>query len=296
MNIGPMGDGEIDPKDASILAGIGEWWKVNGDSIRGTTRTPLAVQTWGQSTRKGNRLYLHVYQWPSNGKLVIGGLKSDVASVRVLGDPSRAKLTARRVGPLDIMIENLPTQAPNAIDSVIEVSSRGDIATDPTRVLQAGYPLETLHVFDASLVNQSNAPQVTATSIDDKGRVLNQPTDRLRFGSGSDRDDFVQGWVNTAQAVVWHVRVTQPMTYSVSLDYVANKESDGGQYAVRFGDRELDGTVHTSPGSIWQARSQVDALGDVTLEPGEYDIAINAVKINGKELFNPRKLMLTPKN
>src|SRR6202012_4810269 len=49
LNIGPMGNGEIDPKDVSILEGIAAWWKVNGESIRGTTRTPLPVQTWGES-------------------------------------------------------------------------------------------------------------------------------------------------------------------------------------------------------------------------------------------------------
>jgi alpha-L-fucosidase len=47
LNIGPMGDGNIDPKDVAILKGVADWWKVNGEeSIRGTTRTPLPVQTW----------------------------------------------------------------------------------------------------------------------------------------------------------------------------------------------------------------------------------------------------------
>ncbi|HZI30969.1 MAG TPA: alpha-L-fucosidase [Candidatus Binatia bacterium] len=63
MNIGPMGNGEIDPKDVTILKGIAAWWRVNGESVRGTTRTPLPVQTWGESTRKGDRLYLHVFDW-----------------------------------------------------------------------------------------------------------------------------------------------------------------------------------------------------------------------------------------
>src|SRR5262249_7581063 len=79
MNIGPMGDGRIDPKDVAILKGIGDWWKLNSDSIRGTTRTPLPVQTWGESTVKGNTLYLHVFNWPTNGPLIVGGLKSKVA-------------------------------------------------------------------------------------------------------------------------------------------------------------------------------------------------------------------------
>ena len=83
LNIGPMGNGEIDPKDVAILKGLADWWKVNGDSIRGTTRTPLPVQTWGESTRKGNKLYLHIFDWPTNGQLVVGGLKSETKSSAV---------------------------------------------------------------------------------------------------------------------------------------------------------------------------------------------------------------------
>ena len=46
----------------AILDGIGAWMKVNGESIHGTTATPLPVQAWGESTRKGNTLYLHVLE------------------------------------------------------------------------------------------------------------------------------------------------------------------------------------------------------------------------------------------
>ena len=53
MNIGPRGDGTIDPADVAILKGIGKWMSVNAESIKGTTRTPLPVQAWGESTLKG---------------------------------------------------------------------------------------------------------------------------------------------------------------------------------------------------------------------------------------------------
>ncbi|MFO1521341.1 MAG: alpha-L-fucosidase [Kiritimatiellia bacterium] len=79
MNIGPTGRGRIDEADAKILRGIGAWWRVYGDSIRGTTRTPLAVQAWGESTRKENLLYLHVFEWPRDGRLVVGGLTTPAA-------------------------------------------------------------------------------------------------------------------------------------------------------------------------------------------------------------------------
>ena len=67
MNIGPMGNGKFSSPDKTILKGIADWWKVNGESsIRGTKATPLAVQSWGETTRKGNKLYLHVFDWPED--------------------------------------------------------------------------------------------------------------------------------------------------------------------------------------------------------------------------------------
>src|SRR6185295_2281502 len=78
LNVGPRGDGTIDPADVAILKGIGKWMSTNGESIHGTTRTPLPVQAWGESTRKGNTLYLHVFDWPAGGELMVGGLKSNV--------------------------------------------------------------------------------------------------------------------------------------------------------------------------------------------------------------------------
>ncbi|HVI46802.1 MAG TPA: alpha-L-fucosidase, partial [Chitinophaga sp.] len=74
MNIGPEGDGTIDPRDTIILHGIGAWMKQNGESIYGTTAGPLPLQPWGECTRKGNKLFLHVFHW--RPQLYVGGLES----------------------------------------------------------------------------------------------------------------------------------------------------------------------------------------------------------------------------
>lgn len=295
MNIGPMGDGAIDPKDITILQGLATWWKVNGESIRGTARSPLAVQAWGQSTLKGKTLYLHVFQWPKDGRLVVGGLKSAPKAARLLAaaDP----LTVKRSGTLDLVIEGLPKMAPDSADSVIALDMEDrDIVADSRRLLQASVPSDSLHVFDATLENQTQTVAVEPLKIDEKGKAINYPSGTLRFGAGSNLDDYVQGWVNLNQSVVWPLRVDRRSVYSVALDYVAEKESDGGEYLLRIGTNELTGVVKETPGSIWKPRSRVEQLGLITLEPGEYDLALYATEIKGKELFKPRRIVLTPKN
>ena len=194
MNIGPMGDGAIDPKDTAILDGIGAWWKRNGDSVRGTSDTPLPVQTWGESTRKGDLLYLHVFEWPANGKLVVGGLKSPVESARLLSAGPGGALTVSRLNPTDVVIAGLPWKAPDTSDTVIVVKCAGRPVTDTRRLLQPEFPAETLHVFDATL--RDDAPPAVAkgrTAIDDLGRVTSEPKGRVIFCSGSTLDDFVRG-------------------------------------------------------------------------------------------------------
>lgn len=76
LNIGPKGDGSLTPETTHAMEAIGRWMKVNGDSIYGTQASRFANLAWGRSTSKklpdgGERLYLHVFDWPKDGKLVV---------------------------------------------------------------------------------------------------------------------------------------------------------------------------------------------------------------------------------
>ncbi len=280
MNIGPMGNGQIDPADVNILKGIGVWWKVNGESIRGTTRTPLAVQAWGQSTRKGNRLYLHVFTWPNNGRLVVGGLRTKVTKAYLLADPAKP-LQATENG-LDVSLA-IPLTTPDAADSVIVLECTSEPQADRTRLLSCSVPVDTLHVFDANLAG------------------------KLQFGPGKKSDDTVLNWTNKDDAVVWPVRLNNKATFAMSINYDAPKDSKGlkavegdagkeihraqkgcgGTYLVRIGKQELQKTVR-------QGAGVKESLGKITLEAGSYEIRLAAGEITGQELFRPRKLVLEP--
>ena len=270
LNIGPMGDGDIDPKDVAILKGIANWWKVNGDSIRGTTRTPLPVQTWGESTRKGNLLYLHVFSWPTNGQLVVGGLKSDATTAYLLASASSeagatsqaGNFQVRRINPLDVSI-SVPTDAPDKVDSVVVLQCAGDIVADTNRLLQPEFPVEILRAFDGELQGG------------------------LRFGPGKKTDDVVLNWTKTSQSVTWLARLEKPAAYEVLANYDSAEDSAGGLFTVNLGSQSLDSTVQPDA-------SQPASLGHVMLGPGTFEIKVSADKINGDELFRLRSLELKP--
>jgi alpha-L-fucosidase len=263
LNIGPMGTGKFDPKDVKILDGVAAWFKGNGDSIRGTQRTPLPVQAWGESTRKGNTLFLHVLSWPKKGHIVVGGLKSKVKQAYVLADPKKTPLEVERAGDLDVIVQG-PATAPDTADTVIALELEGEPATDRARLLSTEVPVDTLRAFDGILGGG------------------------LSYGAGKSKDAYVLGWTKPDDAVSWLVRVREPATFEVGISYDADAKWAGNTFNVKVGQKTLPGTTAETPAS--------HILGKVTVEPGQkIEIAVEPTKIApGTELLRLRALTLTP--
>jgi alpha-L-fucosidase len=261
MNIGPMGDGNIDPKDVAILKGIADWWRVNGASIRGTTRTPLAVQSWGESTRKGGTLFLHVFRWPTNGELVVGGLKTDVKRAWLLSDTEKHPLAISRLDPLDVKIA-VPNSAPDKVDSMVVVECAGEMETDTNRLLQAGFSTETLRTFDGTLHG------------------------KLKYGAGKKTDAYVENWTAMNEFISWPVRLTASATYEVSVIYDAEEGSAGNVFTVTAGGKDLRGSVTVG-------KEISTAIGRLHLDAGISEIRLTSEKITSGELMRPRSLVLT---
>jgi len=70
FNVGPKPDGTIEPLQAARLKEMGDWLAKYGYSIYGTRGGPFRPADWGVSTRKGNKVYLHILKW-SGDKLKI---------------------------------------------------------------------------------------------------------------------------------------------------------------------------------------------------------------------------------
>lgn len=75
LNIGPQPDGSLPAAALSRLKEIGNWLRENGETIYATDAGPFPAQSWGTSTRKGNRLFLHVMTPESDAILIPGNVK-----------------------------------------------------------------------------------------------------------------------------------------------------------------------------------------------------------------------------
>ncbi len=96
INNGPMGNGKLDPEAVRIYKSMGEWLKVNGESIYSSVRNPLdARPEWGDisASKDGKAIYLHVFEWPESGKVTLHGLSDSVASAAYLATGKKAKFS-----------------------------------------------------------------------------------------------------------------------------------------------------------------------------------------------------------
>ncbi|MDO5035438.1 MAG: alpha-L-fucosidase [Porphyromonas sp.] len=62
LNIGPQANGELPAQAIERLNGIGEWMDVYGETIYGSKAGLVEQQSWGVSTTKGDKLFLHVLE------------------------------------------------------------------------------------------------------------------------------------------------------------------------------------------------------------------------------------------
>ncbi len=126
LNIGPMADGTVPPECVERMEAIGRWMAVNGESIYGTVASPFAELAWGRCTmkRRGDTvtLYLHVFDWPTDGSLVVPGLQNTVGDARLLVGGAVLKVAESDRGP----VLHVPAEAPDVDDTVIAIEIEGE--------------------------------------------------------------------------------------------------------------------------------------------------------------------------
>ncbi len=83
LNVGPMPNGKIQPEFVTRLKEVGQWLEKYGESIYGTQTGPIPPRPWGVSTMKGDRVYLHIFDWPES-YLVIPKLPRKVRGASLL--------------------------------------------------------------------------------------------------------------------------------------------------------------------------------------------------------------------
>ena len=128
LNVGPMPDGRIEPRQVERLREIGRWVKQCGESIYGTRGGPFKPATWGVSTCKDNTIYVHVLRWPGDDPVVLPGVGKKVLSGRLLtGGTVEVKQ-----GEQEIVLR-IPSASRQELDTVIELRLDGSAMDIPPK-------------------------------------------------------------------------------------------------------------------------------------------------------------------
>ncbi|MBO9154867.1 alpha-L-fucosidase [Chitinophaga sp. GCM10012297] len=255
MNIGPMGNGVIDPRDTVILHSVGQWLKTNGPSVYGATASPLPLQYWGEVTKKGNKLYLHVFNWPANGKLVLGGMQGKIKGASLLASGQ----TLRFKNNNSDWTFNVPAKAPDTVNTVIVLETKGEIKGDEARLL-GSKEKNILRAFDAKLHGKG-----------------------LGYGDGKAGKDYVQNWKNQDQWLSWKIRLNEPAVLQVSLKYVNENTVKGNTFVLTAGNRKIEGNI-----------GENETYGTFELPAGTYDLELKPGNIKG-ELMKLQEVILKGK-
>ncbi len=138
LNVGPLSDGTILDYEVDILDRIGKWVDVNAEAIYETSPNPFKRFSFGGCTQKDGMLYIHVLDWPENGKVILPGLRNKVQRAYMLADSAKKPLRQVRNG-LDVEI-SLPAENDKSPVIVVAVEYAGklDIQHPLTRQNESG--------------------------------------------------------------------------------------------------------------------------------------------------------------
>lgn len=267
LNVGPTAKGEIPAPSIQRLREVGQWMKVNSEAVYGTTASPFTRLHWGRCTKKltarGGTLYFHVFDWPTNGRLVVTGMKSRARRASLLGGPGPVTLENTPEG----LVLNVPDRSPSPHAGVIRVELAEPLQVEKVLPRQAADGSLLLGAIDADLHN-----------------VLGSDV-QLEYKYGSPSVGF---WTDARATVSWRFLVTKPGPLELTAEIAAPQAT---RLQVQAAGQTLDFQV---PATGDYAQFQKTVVGRITLErAGEYELLLKPVR-EGWKPVNLRSVSLQP--
>lgn len=292
INVGPEPGGKFPPETTAAFSEIGEWMARNGESIYGSVQAGLDPVPWGVITAKPGAIYLHLFERPSDGRLILprGGELGPGEAV-FLADGRPVRWTADGE---DLWFE-LPEALPDPRNSVIKLSTAGAAAARP--------PVTIL------------SPRHNGIMLDPTNAVLGPGVTHRRVSGWSyfGRTNYfasLAGLLSSDNHVRWNVRVLEPGDYWIELEYAADRDQADREAVVRFAGRDFPFRVlETGAVDLYRVTPITrQELGLVSVaEPGTYQLELRPAPTTAggylltqrpthlnTELFTFKRLSLSP--
>jgi len=269
LNVGPTAEGVIPAASVERLKGIGQWMKINGDSIYGTTASPFTRLAWGRCTKKtfinGATLYLHVFEWPGDGKLLVGGLRNKVQQAYLMANMEKLNTDASAGG----ITIHLPKQAPDAIDSVVVLKVSGSLNVEKVLPRQDGKGAVLLVAELADIHNPGYGQHAK----------LERKKGKQNIGH----------WVDARAWVEWPFVIHQKGAFSIKAEIAL--EADESGFEVIIDGVSMPSRVKSTGSFEKFATVRLGQTG--LLQAGEHSVQIKPTKEQWKPI-NLRSIRLEP--
>jgi alpha-L-fucosidase len=216
LNVGPDGKGRIPEQCARILRQVGHWVAEHEEAIHGAGPTPFGPLPWGDCTTRGNRLFLHVFQWPGNGRLVVPGLLSTVVSARLAGG---AEVPAQACA--DELVLDLPRPRPQTLIPVIVVDVAGEVSPRRDTYVLAG----CRNSLESGVAQRQGCELRTVSWME-------------KFGDWK-HAECLAGWQGAGSSVAWEFRTVEPGAFFLDVEYTCPEAGDYSEWQLEIGATEL---------------------------------------------------------
>jgi alpha-L-fucosidase len=281
LNVGPDGLGNIPPYSVKYLLETGAWLKKYGESIYGSDYGLLPPQPWGVTTSKPGREFLHVFNRPSDGRLLVPGLKAKVT--RIYDLETKASIKWRAEG--DDLYLNIPEFRKQNPDEVFVVEYSGkaqDHSDNKTTVVSPQYEQNSLDAVSAQLEGKAEIKSLTYSHYYGDWK---HTTCVVEMKSPSDAAEF-------------KMRLTGAGDYKVILEYACSQESAKQEGKIVFNGKDyLFRTLRTSEfdkSAPLMFIKHTVAIISVD-RAGLYSLKVSPLQ-EGKELFKLKSVWLVPIN
>jgi alpha-L-fucosidase len=274
LNVGPTGKGVIPAESAIILRLVGKWLKTNGKAIYGCQRSPIPLQPWGVVTMQPQTMYLHVFEWPMNGKLIVPGIKLQSPRATVFTTGERLHLSQDN----GILTVEIPPLAPVSPVTVICLKFRGKfLVTGIKRILHPGLP------------NYFEAPFAEITSCTKGKRQWME-----KFGDWH-HVDVIEN-ISNCSSIAWQFEALESELRNVVLEYECLPLADESELEFSLGDvRWFFQVQATGNGHARRIRMRHETLGVVQIpKAGTYTITIKGINIRKTNELIIRRVVLEP--
>ena len=83
LNVGPQPNGELPEAALERMKAMGEWLAKYGQTVYATETGDIKQQEWGCTTRRGDKLYVHIFEYEGDELLL--PLDCEVVSAKCYG-------------------------------------------------------------------------------------------------------------------------------------------------------------------------------------------------------------------